>query len=139
MRKGFTLIEMLVVVMIIAALAGFAIPRFQESRTRTFFAAMKADLRQLADQEEIYYSSHDWKYAGSAGQAADAIADLQFTNSQGVYVVFRAAGNTGWSADATHAGLDGTTQMCALFYGSAPALPPASSPGLIACKGELGH
>ena len=136
MRKGFTLIEMLVVVMIVAALAGFAIARFEESRTRTFFAAMKADLRQLADQQEIYYSTHWYTYAGSAGQAADAVPELQFTNSQGVYTVFRAAGTAGWSAESTHSGLNGATQKCAMFYGSAPPLPPAGTNGLVSCMGE---
>ncbi len=136
MRKGFTLIELLVVVMIVAALAGFAIARFEESRTRTFFAAMKADLRQMADQQEIYYSNHFYTYGGSAGQQANQVPELEFSTSEGVYVVLTEAGRTGWAAYATHAGLNGTTQTCAMFYGGAAPLPPAGTPGLVACRGE---
>ncbi len=136
MRKGFTLIEMLVVVMIVAALAGLAIAKFEESRTRTFFAAMKADLRQLADQEEIYYSDHNWSYGGSAGQAANQVPDLEFATTEGVFVVLREAARTGWSAEATHSGLDGSRQKCVMFYGGAAVLTPAVTPGLIACMGE---
>ncbi len=136
MRKGFTLIELLVVVAVIAALAMIAMPRYQRSRGRAYFAAMRADLRALSDDQEIYYSGHDFKYGGSAGQDAQAVPGLEFNPSSGVGVTIRESGSTGWSADATHAGLSAATQKCALFYGSAAALPPAGSAGVIACMGE---
>ena len=136
MRKGFTLIELLVVVTIIAALAMIAMPRYQESRAKAFFASMKADLRQLSDLQEMYYSGHNYLYGGSPGQSAQTVPELDFHASEGVVVTVRAAANSGWSADATHAGLNAATQRCAVFAGGAPALPPAGTTGVIACMGE---
>ena len=135
-RKGFTLIELLIVVVLIGTLAMIAIPRFTMSRQKTFFAAMKADLRNAANAQEIYYSNHYYRYAGSAGQDANIALELEFASSQGVGITIQAAGSTGWSALATHAGLNFATQKCAMFYGNAPPLPPATKPGLINCMGE---
>lgn len=136
LRKGFTLIELLIVIVVIAALAMIAIPRFTLVRQRSFFAAMKADLKNAANGQEIYYSNHAYTYAGVAGQDANVALELEFSSSQGVGVTIMASGTTGWSAEATHAGLDFTTSRCAIFYGSAPPLAPATTPGLIACIGE---
>ena len=124
------------VVTIIATLAMIAIPRFMMSRQNTFFAAMKADLKNAANAQEIYYSDHNYQYAGSAGQDANIALELEFASSQGVGVTIQAAGSTGWSALATHAGLNFATQKCAMFYGNAPPLPPATKPGLSNCMGE---
>ncbi len=136
-RRGFTLIEMLVVVTVVGILSLFAVQRFTTSRHRTFFAAMKSDLKNLANAEEIYYSENVYQYGGTVGQAADPTPGLDFKGSVGVVVTFRAIGRTGWSAEATHAGLDGATQKCALFYGAAPVLAPATTAGLLSCIGEI--
>ncbi len=57
-QKGFTLIELLIVVVIIGILAAIAIPKFSSTREKAYFAAMKSDLKNLATQEEIYYSDY---------------------------------------------------------------------------------
>lgn len=135
-RRGFTLIELLVVVVIIGALAAIAIPRFSSARTKSFYAAMKSDLKNLSAAEEIYYSTHGYQYAGSPGLNASSAPGLEFSSSQGVGVTIRAATSTGWSAEATHAGLDFATQKCAIFIGNAAVLAPAATQGLIGCIGE---
>ena len=56
--KGFTLIELLIVVVIIGILAAIAIPKFSATREKAYFAALKSDLKNLASQEEIYYSDN---------------------------------------------------------------------------------
>ncbi len=126
-KKGFTLIELLIVVVIIGILAAIAIPKFSATREKAYFAAMKSDLKNLASQQEIYYSD---AYAYSS-----VMADLAFTNSDGVIVTPTNVSSSGWAASATHAAL-GTAEGCAIYYGTstAPTTPTApSQPGEIAC------
>ncbi|MBW3533917.1 MAG: prepilin-type N-terminal cleavage/methylation domain-containing protein [Gemmatimonadetes bacterium] len=126
-NKGFTLIELLIVVVIIGILAAIAIPKFSATREKAYFAAMKSDLKNLASQQEIYYSDH-YTYSATA-------ADLGFVSSDGVNVTTAVNGNSGWSATATHDAL-ATTEGCAIYYGTttaptSPVTPTAS--GEMAC------
>jgi len=125
--KGFTLIELLIVVVIIGILAAIAIPKFSSTREKAFFSAMKADLRNLASQQEIYYSDN-YTYTTS-------LTALEFAESSGVTVAVPAGASTGWSATATHSGL-AAADGCAIYYGSAaaPSSPTApSAAGEVAC------
>jgi prepilin-type N-terminal cleavage/methylation domain-containing protein len=126
-NKGFTLIELLIVVVIIGILAAIAIPKFSATREKAYFAAMKSDLKNLASQQEIYYSDN-YTYSNSVG-------DLGFVNSDGVLVSILNFSSSGWAANATHAAL-GAAEGCAIFYGTAtaPTTPTTpSQPGEIAC------
>ena len=55
---GFTLIELLVVIIIIGILAAIAIPVFLNQRVKAYDSAAKSDIRQLAEFEEAYLTSH---------------------------------------------------------------------------------
>ena len=127
-NKGFTLIELLIVVVIIGILAAIAIPKFSATREKAYFAAMKTDLKNLASQQEIYYSD---TYAYS-----DVAADLAFTNSDGVIVTIQNVTASGWAATAHHMAL-GTDQGCAYFYGTAAAptvgTATPTQPGEVTC------
>jgi len=124
--KGFTLIELLIVVVIIGILAAIAIPKFSATREKAYFAAMKSDLKNLASQQEIYYSDF-YSYTSDANA-------LTFTNTDAVTVLI-AATTSGWAASATHSAL-GTAEGCAIYYGTAtaPGTPVApTQPGEVAC------
>jgi prepilin-type N-terminal cleavage/methylation domain-containing protein len=122
-QKGFTLIELLIVVVIIGILAAIAIPKFGATREKAYVAAMKSDLKNLASQQEIYYSDGNYSYTTS-------VANLGFAQSEGVTVTIGVANATGWNATAAHGG---TTQQCGIYYGDAAAVANASEAGQVGC------
>jgi prepilin-type N-terminal cleavage/methylation domain-containing protein len=122
-KNGFTLIELLIVVVIIGILAAIASPKFGSVRDRAFMSAARADLRNLASQEEVYYNSN---YTYSSDLTA-----IGFTNSEGITVTVAEASNTGWSASAVPLGLPG--DACAIYHGDASPLTPATVVSSIQC------
>ncbi len=122
-RAGFTLIELLIVVVIIGILAAIAIPKYSQTRQRAFVTTAKADLKNLATQEDIYYNSN---YTYSSNPAA-----IGFVHSAGVTITFSDADNLGWSASAVHAGAPNIP--CAIYHGSAAQLSPATVPSVVEC------
>jgi type IV pilus assembly protein PilA len=64
---GFTLVELLVVMVIIAVLAGIAIPTYLNQRTNAEKTAAYSDLRHTAQMVESYAVDHDDSYAGMDG------------------------------------------------------------------------
>lgn len=125
-RSGFTLIEMLMVVVVIGLLAGIAIPKFQAVRERSYLSSVRADLRSLASRQDIYYREHH-SYSTS-------IAALAFASTEGVTVAVGEADSFGWSASASHSAL-GTGEMCAIYHGSAGQVAPASVASTVQCSG----
>jgi type IV pilus assembly protein PilA len=53
--RGFTLMELLVVVAIIGVLAAIAVPEYQSYRARSFDTRALSDLRNVAIGEEAYF------------------------------------------------------------------------------------
>lgn len=126
-RKGFTLIELLIVVVIIGILAAIAVPKFSATREKAYVSAMKADLKNLQTQQELFYADNSYQYT------SDQVA-LEFTVSDGVTVLIAGVGSTGWSATAAHAAL-GAATTCGVFVGSAtsPDATAIPNPGVVAC------
>ena len=57
--KGFTLIELMIVIAIIGILAAIAIPQFSAYRARSYNSAAQADLRNAATAQEAYFVDED--------------------------------------------------------------------------------
>jgi len=55
-RKGFTLVELLIVVLILGALAAIAIPRISSSATTAKINACKTNVDTMNTQIELYYA-----------------------------------------------------------------------------------
>ncbi len=62
--RGFTLVELLIVVAIIGILAAIAIPQFAAYRTRSYNAAATSDLRNVRTTEESFFADNS-SYAES--------------------------------------------------------------------------
>ena len=66
MRKGFTLVELLVVMAIMAILATLIVGGFRSSQARGRDAQRKSDLKQVANALEIFFSDYG-KYPPASG------------------------------------------------------------------------
>jgi type IV pilus assembly protein PilA len=143
-RKGFTIIELLVVISILGLLASIAMPRLSQLKGRALVASMTSDLRNLVTSQEAFVSSHG-AYAGGIvptaeipGQGGSGKVSLQL--SEGVVMTVTYHNNPGqgegWSAVATHPGVtDPATDTCGVFVGHSSYSPNAAvtSPGTISC------
>jgi type IV pilus assembly protein PilA len=126
-RSGFTLVEVLIVMVIVGILAAIAIPKYTATKQRAYFAVMRTDLRNLATAQEAYFQSANQYYDGPVPPPGSEV-----TLSPGVTVTLSDVTATGWAATATHASASG--RVCAMYYGSASPVPPATAAGVVACQ-----
>jgi prepilin-type N-terminal cleavage/methylation domain-containing protein len=98
-RKGFTLVELIIVVVVIGILAAIVVARFANAKESAYIAAMKSDLRNFAVYEQNYSIDNSGAYFSGDGTAQG------FTPSANVTVTATAAAGTPptWQAVAAHA------------------------------------
>lgn len=123
---GFTLIELMLVVVIIGLLAAIIGPQFSVARERTYVSVMKTDLRNFATSQESYFYDHSTYSADPATLYARG-----FEPSSDVIMVVNEATASGWSATATH---PGTPAACNIFIGSAAPVGAADREGVVGCS-----
>jgi len=76
-KKGFTLVELLVVVLILGALAAIAVPRIIGGATNATINACKTNVDLINSQIELYYANEgDWP---------DSLSDLTSTDPNESY------------------------------------------------------
>ena len=126
MRKGFTLIELLIVVVIIGILAAIAIPKFANTKSKAYIAAMKSDLRNLVTAEESYFSDSA-KYSTN-----DTTKGMKFKPSTGVSMPTITTFAGAWLATNTHSQLTGFS--CGIGVNTTNPLVAAAGDGEPTCK-----
>ena len=57
-QKGFTLIELMIVIAIIGILAAIAIPQFTQYKAKSYNAAAKADLKNAYTAAQAYFADN---------------------------------------------------------------------------------
>jgi len=106
-RKGFTLIEVLVVLVVLAILSGIAIAKFVSTKDSAYVASMKADLRNFALYEQNYLMDSQGSYFSGNGAAEG------FVPTPGVTIAATtdAGPPPSWHAIASH---DKTAKTCSI-------------------------
>ncbi len=72
-QRGFTLIELMIVIAIIGILVAIAIPQFAAYRIRGFNATAMSDLRHMMTAQEAYFTEH-LVYIAPGAEATDLVA-----------------------------------------------------------------
>lgn len=76
--EGFTLVELMVVVLIIAILIAIAIPTFLGARERAQDRAVQSDLRNALTAAKVYYAGDELDYAFAVADLDNIHANLTF-------------------------------------------------------------
>jgi Tfp pilus assembly protein PilE len=123
-RRGFTRIELIIVVVNIGIHAAIAIPKYQATKGKAYFAGMRSDLHNLTTAQEAYFYDHS--------AYTSTMDSLPFKPTKGDSVTIVEATASGWSATSQNP--QSYPHFCALYLGTATAVAPATEPGVVACQ-----
>jgi general secretion pathway protein G len=81
-RNGFTLVEVLIVVVILGILAAIVIPQFSDASEEAKLSTLVSDLQTVRSQVQLYKLQHKAKLPG-AGTATFGDAMTKYTDADG--------------------------------------------------------
>jgi type IV pilus assembly protein PilA len=107
---GFTLVEILVVVLIIGILAAIAVPALLNQRHKAYDASVKSQIRKAAMAEELYSEDHATYASENIGPSdSGPLAAVEPTLKNQPNVTATANGPTGFTLVSTALGGGGDT------------------------------
>lgn len=71
-KHGFTLVEILIAIAIIAILSAIMVPNYSKSRSNANFVSCKQNLRNIAAALETYATDHDGVYPDYLAELTDS-------------------------------------------------------------------
>lgn len=139
LRRGFTLIEILIVIVVIGIIAAVAIPRFASSKEKVNVSTMKADLRNLATAQVKYFGDFqsyampaDGDNTNPATRIVDRDGNVIWAPSAGVRVfgagTTTVGDSTSWAVSVSSVG---SSERCSMYVGT-----PAASAILWSAKAQ---
>jgi type IV pilus assembly protein PilA len=119
LHKGFTLIELMIVVAIIGILAAIAIPNFIKFQARSKQSEVKANLKAIFVAERAYMQERD--------TFSKSVVDIGFSPERGNRYAYYVGAVTGCEARATAVPVAGTAciQVDTFKYGASVTAEPA--------------
>lgn len=124
--RGFTLVELLVVVVVLGILTAVAVPQFENAKVASYDAASRTDLRNMVTAAEQHFQEAG-TYPDEEGAAGASASTFSFRPSDGVaWSVAPVAGGSGFRAAAWHRDSQACFEVGVNASGTLPSVHQAS-------------